>query len=69
MQPAEDPAFAQVKGNVKGFANAKKAHPTAASKAKEAQGAALPPTDDVAGQAKAAKVDSMDAQQPGTFDK
>ena len=36
-----------------------------ASKAKEAQDAALPPTDDVAGQAKAAKVDTMDAQQAG----
>jgi len=69
VRPSEDPAFAQVKGNVKGFANAKKAHPTAASKAKEAQGAALAPTDDVSGQAKAAKVDTMDAQQAGTFDK
>ncbi len=67
--PEEDPAFAQVTGNVKGFAKAKKAHPPAASKAKEAQDAALPPTDDLAGQAKAAKVDTMDAQQPGTFDK
>ena len=69
MQPGEDPAFAQVKGNVKGFAKAKKDHPPAASKAKEAQDAALPPTDDVAGQAKAAKVDTMDAQPAGTFDK
>jgi hypothetical protein len=69
VKPAEDPAFGQVKGNVKGFANAKKAHPPAASKAKEAQDAALAPTDDVSGQAKAAKVDAMDAQQAGTFDK
>lgn len=69
VQPGEDPAFAQVKGKVTGFAKAKKAHPSAASKAKEAQGAALPPTDDVAGQAKAAKADTMDAQQAGTFDK
>ena len=68
-QPGQDPAFAQVKGNVKGFAKAKKDHPPAASKAKEAQDAALPPTDDVAGQAKAAKVDTMDAQPAGTFDK
>ena len=28
-----------------------------------------PPSDDVAGQAKAAKVDTMDAQQAGSFDK
>ena len=67
--PTDDPAFKQVTGNVKGFAGAKKSHPPAASKAKEAQDAALAPTDDVAGQAKAAKVDSMDAQQAGSFDK
>ena len=67
--PTDDPAFTQVTGNVKGFAGAKKAHPPAASKAKEAQDAALAPTDDVAGQAKAAKVDTMDAQQAGSFDK
>ncbi|QNE21553.1 hypothetical protein F1D05_31070 [Kribbella qitaiheensis] len=56
-------------GNVKGFAKAKRAHPPAALKAKEAQGAALAPTDDLSGQAKAAKADTMDAQQAGTFDK
>lgn len=69
VRPEDDPAFTQVTGHVKGFAGAKKAHPPAASKAKEAQDAALAPADDVAGQAKAAKVDSMDAQPPGTFDK
>ncbi len=69
VRPEEDLAFAQVKGNVKGFAKAKKAHPPAASKAKEAQDAALAPTDDIGGQAKAAKVDTMDAQQAGSFDK
>ncbi len=69
VRPEEDPAFQQVTGNVKGFAQAKKAHPTAASKAKEAQDAALPPAEDVAGQAKAAKTDTMEAQQPGSFDK
>ncbi|MDQ0893880.1 phage tail protein [Agromyces ramosus] len=69
VKPAQDPAFAQVTGSVKGFASAKRAHPPAASKAKEAQDAAVPPTDDIAGQAKAAKADSMDAQQPGSFDK
>lgn len=69
VRPEEDPAFTQVTGNVKGFAKAKRAHPPAASKAKEAQDAALAPTDDLTGQAKAAKVDTMDAQQAGTFDK
>ncbi|WP_190242989.1 hypothetical protein [Arthrobacter globiformis] len=69
VRPADDPAFSQVTGNIRGFAQSRKAHPPAASKAKEAQAAALPPSDDVAGQAKAAKVDAMDAQQAGSFDK
>ncbi len=65
----EDPAFTAVTRNVGTFAKDKRAHPPAASKSKEAQDAALAPTDDVAGQAKAAKVDTMDAQQAGSFDK
>ncbi|GAA1758281.1 hypothetical protein [Kocuria aegyptia] len=69
VRPEEDPAFAQVTRNVKGFAAAKKAHPPAAAKAKEAQGAAMAPTDDLGAQAKAAKVDTMDAQPAGSFDK
>ena len=69
VAPEQDPAFKQVTGNVKAFAKEKKAHPPAASKAKEAQDAAVAPTDDMGGQAKAAKVDTMDAQQAGTFDK
>ena len=69
VRPEEDPAFAQVTGKVKGFAKEKRAHPPAATKAKEAQDAALGPADDLAGQAKAGKVDSMDAQPAGTFDK
>ncbi|MDX8037155.1 hypothetical protein SK803_43775 [Lentzea sp. BCCO 10_0856] len=66
---AADPAFMQVTEKVKGFAAAKRAHPPAAAKAKEAQDAAQAPADDLAGQAKASKVDSMDAQQAGSFDK
>ena len=69
VRPAVDPSFRQATSSVKGVAAAKKAHPPASAKAKEAQDAALPPSDDLAGQAKAAKVDTMDAQQPGTFDK
>jgi hypothetical protein len=69
VRPEDDPAFTRVTGTIKGVAQSRKAHPPAAAKAKEAQAAALPPTDDVAGQAKAAKVDAMDAQQPGSFDK
>src|SRR5262249_36564979 len=49
VRPEADPAFTQVTGNVKSFAKHKKAHPPAASKAKEAQGAALAPADDIAG--------------------
>ena len=69
VRPEDDPAFTQVTGNVKGFAKDKMAHPPAGWKAREAQDAALAPADDLAGQAKAAKVDSMDAQQAGSFDK
>ena len=69
VAPDQDLAFKQVTGNVKSFARDKAAHPPAASKAKEAQDAALAPTDDMAGQAKAAKADTMDAQQEGSFDK
>ncbi|MGY2746754.1 phage tail protein [Arthrobacter sp. UYCu723] len=69
VRPEDDPAFRQVTGTITGFAQSRRAHPPAAAKAKEAQAAALPPSDDVAGQAKAAKVDTMDAQQAGVFDK
>jgi|GEM_PF-2625160 len=69
VAPTKDPAFTRVAGGVKSFGAAKRAHPPAASKAKEAQDAAVAPSDDLAGQAKAAKADSIDAQQPGTFDK
>ena len=69
VRPEDDPAFASVTNAVGGAAAAKKAHPTAASKAAEAQQAALAPADDLAGQAKASKVDTMDAQQQGSFDK
>ncbi|WP_245233996.1 hypothetical protein [Mycobacterium sp. PS03-16] len=69
VSPRSDPAFSQVTGSVKAFAKVKKAHPPAAAKATEAQGAAQAPSDDLVGQAKAAKVDTMDAQPAGTFDK
>ena len=69
VRPEDDPAFTQVSGNVKTVAKDRGAHPPGASKAKEAQDAALGPSDDLPGQAKAAKVDTMDAQRPGSFDK
>jgi hypothetical protein len=67
-RPEDDPSFTQVTSKVKATAKAKRAHPPATSKAKEAQDAALPPSGDVGSQAKAAKADTMDAQKPGTFD-
>ena len=69
LRPADDPSFTQVTSKVKATGKAKRAHPPAKSKSKEAQDAALPPADDVGSQAKAAKADTMDAQRPGTFDK
>ena len=69
VRPEDDPAFTAVTGKVKATAREKRAHPPAAAKAKEAQDAALPPAGDIGSQAKAAKADTMDAQQPGTFDK
>jgi hypothetical protein len=68
-RPEDDPSFTQVTSKVKTTAKAKRAHPPAKSKSKEAQDAALPPAGDVGSQAKAAKADTMDAQKPGTFDK
>jgi hypothetical protein len=67
--PEQDPAFSRVTGGVRAVAADKRAHPPAGSQAEQAQSAALAPSDDVAGQAKAAKVDTMDAQQAGSFDK
>ena len=67
--PHTEPGFRQVASHVRKVAHTKKSHPPAAATAKAAQAAALAPTDDLAGQAKAAKADSMDARQPGTFDK
>jgi hypothetical protein len=69
VRPEDDPAFTAVTGKAKATAREKRSHPPAASKAKEAQDAALPPAGDIGSQAKAAKADTMDAQRPGTFDK
>ncbi len=69
VRPDDDPAFGRVKHQVGTVGKAVRAHPPPGVKATEAQDAAVPPVDDLGAQAKAAKVDSMDAQQPGTFDK
>jgi hypothetical protein len=67
LRPDDDPSFTKVRASATG--KAKRAHPPAKSKSKEAQDAALPPAGDVGSQAKAAKADTMGAQRPGTFDK
>ncbi|MCK0113068.1 hypothetical protein MWU75_13035 [Ornithinimicrobium sp. F0845] len=67
--PGQDPAFTAVTGGLSGAAATARAHGPAAAKAKEAQAAAMPPAGGLAAQAEAAKVDEMDAQQPGAFDK
>ncbi len=69
VHPRGDPGFVRVTGAVKAYAKGRKAHPPAAAKAKQAQDAALAPSGDLDGQAKAAKVDTMDAQPAGGFDK
>src|SRR5262249_4043138 len=69
VRPEDDPALPQARAKDKGSAKDKRPPPPASSKAREAQGAALAPADDIGGQAKAAKVDTMDAQQAGSFDK
>jgi hypothetical protein len=69
LAPAADPAFTAVTGAVVKHASAQKAHPPAAAKAKEAQDAAVAPSDHIDSQAKAAKVDTMDATPAGSFDK
>ena len=67
--PQDDPAFVAVTGQAKALAAAKKHHAPASAKAAQAQGAALAPADDVAAQGLAAKVDTMEAQPAGSFDK
>jgi hypothetical protein len=68
-RPADDRSFTHVTSKVKATGRAKRAHPPAKSKAKEAHDAALAPAGDIGSQAKAAKADTMEAQRPGTFDK
>lgn len=69
IHPSADPAHAAVRGRIAGVGRNLRSHPPAASKAAEAQSAAVAPTHDLDGQAKAAKVERMDAQRPGSFDK
>lgn len=67
--PAQDPAFMSAIGKVKATAKKQKHHPTAKSKADEAQAAVKPPTNDVSSKAAGKQVEQMDRQQPKAFDR
>ncbi len=67
--PHDDPDFQAMKGAAKGAGARIKTHQPAAEGAATAQGAAVPPGNDIASQAAAAQVDEMGKQQPGVFDK
>jgi hypothetical protein len=67
--PHDDPGFKAMKGATKGAGVRSKTHQPAAEGAATAQGAAVPPGNDVASQAAAAQVEEMGKQQPGVFDK
>jgi hypothetical protein len=69
VEPEDDAEFQKVENKAGKVAIAEKKHPSARSRAVEAHGAALPPVNDAASQAKAAQVDTMSAQKPGSFDK
>lgn len=69
VRPEQDPAFTAVRDGVQESAKQARAHPAPTAKAAEAQSAAVAPVGDIGAQARAAKVDTMDAQQAGAFDK
>lgn len=69
VEPQQDAAFKATESKLTQVATKEKAHPPAASKAAEAQAAAVGPANETASQAKAGQVDKMGQQQPGTFNK
>jgi hypothetical protein len=69
LAPDQDPDFVAVKGKAKATATAEKTTEPAAAKANEAQGAAVPPSNEVSSQAGANQVGKMNQQEPGGFDK
>ncbi len=69
LDPHQDPRFASVEHKLAQTAGRQKQHPSARSKAAEAQAAAHGPPGDVASQAAAAELDKMAQQKPGDFDK
>jgi hypothetical protein len=69
VDPTSDPRFTAVTGAVKSAGAQLRKHPPASAEVGKAQAAAKGPGDDKAGQAKAARVETMAAAKPGGFDK
>ncbi|WP_053226032.1 phage tail protein [Solirubrobacter soli] len=67
--PHADPAFQAMKGKSSAAAGGSKTHTPAAAGAANAQGAAVPPANDMSSQAQAAQVDEMATKEPGAFDR
>ncbi len=67
--PEDDPGFSAVVSQIGAVAAQEKSHAPAGAEAKEAQAAAISPTNEVSGQAQAAQTEKMDQQQPNPFDK
>jgi len=67
--PKADPKFTKVAADAKSKATDLKKHPPARDEAKKAGDAAKPPSDDKAGQAKAAQAETMAKAKPKGFDK
>ncbi|MGB7518137.1 MAG: hypothetical protein WA896_00735, partial [Spirulinaceae cyanobacterium] len=63
----EDAGFQGLVGDVKGVAAQEKQHEPATAEAKEAQGAAQSPNNEVESKAQDSQVEQMEQQQPGTF--
>lgn len=69
LAPQQDPDFVGVKQKAQATAKKEQAHDPAKSKANEAQGAAVPPSNEVSSQAGGNQVGKMNQQEAGTFDK
>ncbi len=67
--PHADPRFAGTTGAIGAAATDLKRHPSGSAETAKARDAAMPPSDDKAGQAKAAQVDTMATAKPKGFDK
>ena len=67
--PHADPAFQAMKGKSQTAAGGSKTHTPAPAGAANAQGAAVPPANDMSSQAQAAQVDEMSTKEPGAFDR